>query len=159
MTLEIRKASEDEGALLAELNKDVQTLHATALPQFFKQPHKDDAGLVREFAEKLADSNRLFLIAIVHNIPAGYVFAELQIEPETPRHPKKNVVYVHHISVRPKFQKQGIGRALLDEIKFRAAEMGAETLALDVWTFNESARAFFKSYGLSTFNEKMSLKI
>jgi ribosomal protein S18 acetylase RimI-like enzyme len=159
MTLEIRKAREEDNALLAKLNEDVQALHAAALPHFFKQPNVDDPGLADMFIEKLTDTNQFILIAFVDNIPAGYVYAELQIKSETPRHPKKNMVYVHHISVRPKFQKQGIGRALLDEIKVYASQKGIETLALDVWTFNENARTFFKSYGLTTFNEKMSLKL
>ena len=65
------------------------------------------------------------------------------------------MIYVHQISVRPKFQKQGAGRALLDAVKAKGKEHGITLLALDTWAFNKEALAFFQSYGLVPYNIKL----
>ena len=46
-------------------------------------------------------------------------------------------------------------RAMLDAVRSAGAKIGVKTMALDVWSFNEDARAFFRSYGLTPFNERL----
>jgi ribosomal protein S18 acetylase RimI-like enzyme len=64
-------------------------------------------------------------------------------------------MYVHQISVRPAARRRGIGRALLDAVKQHGESLGIMTLALDAWSFNEAALAFFQSYGLAPYNVRL----
>jgi GNAT superfamily N-acetyltransferase len=76
-------------------------------------------------------------IAEVASFPVGYAHAEGIHRPETSFHYAYDMVYLHHISVRSKHRKRGLGRALTDAVRLAAAEKGTSLLALDAWTFNE----------------------
>ena len=66
---------------------------------------------------------------------------------------------VDQLSVRPAFQRQGYGEALLDAMLaiFRAA--GIARIELSVWAFNESARRFYERRGFATTQYRMGLQM
>ena len=72
-----REATVGHAAIIAMLNADVQAIHAVGLPELFKAPAMSDE-LVAEFATRLLQPENLFLIAVVEDVPAGYLFAEFQ---------------------------------------------------------------------------------
>jgi diamine N-acetyltransferase len=94
-------------------------------------------------------------IAEVDSLPVGYAYAEVIHRPETSFSYAEDLVYLHHISVRSSYRKQGLGRALMDAVRSAASERGIAVLALDVWTFNEDARAFFRRHGFTPYNERL----
>jgi ribosomal protein S18 acetylase RimI-like enzyme len=96
-----------------------------------------------------------FFMAEVDGSAVGYVYAEIAKQSETAAKYALEVVYVHHLYVRPAFRRHGIGRALLDAVRAVGAEQGIARLTLDVWTFNEAARTFFRGYGLKPYNERL----
>jgi ribosomal protein S18 acetylase RimI-like enzyme len=65
------------------------------------------------------------------------------------------MVYLHHISVRSAFRRRGIGGALLENVRAAGRDVGIALLALDVWSFNEEARAFFRRHGFAPYNERL----
>ncbi len=65
------------------------------------------------------------------------------------------MVYLHHISVRPACSRKGVGEALIGAWRAAASELGITLLALDVWTFNEDARRFFRRHGFTAYNERL----
>jgi ribosomal protein S18 acetylase RimI-like enzyme len=154
MSVAIRLATKDDAALISMLNADVQALHANALPWRFKQPgpetftHKDAEAL-------LSRANHVAFLAHVDGTPAGYVAAHLMRNPETAFHHAHAMIHVHQISVRPNFRRRGVGRALLDAVKAHGEANGIALLALDAWAFNETALAFFRSYGLVDYNIRL----
>jgi GNAT superfamily N-acetyltransferase len=84
----------------------------------------------------------------------GYASAEIVRRPETPFHHAYDMVYLHHLSVRSTHRRKGIGSALLDAVRQAATAVDIELIALDVWTFNAEARAFFNHHGFTTYNER-----
>lgn len=54
----------------------------------------------------------------------------------------------------PGHRKDGIGAALMSAVRHAAEEHGV-AMALDMWSFNEVARAFFRSQGFEAYNERM----
>jgi GNAT superfamily N-acetyltransferase len=52
-------------------------------------------------------------IAEAHGVPIGYVWFEVQAQPETPFRPRRPRIYVHHISVAPEARRRGTATALL----------------------------------------------
>jgi ribosomal protein S18 acetylase RimI-like enzyme len=152
--MNIRRASDDDADALSELNAEIQTIHAAALPWRFKPPGPG-AFPCEETIALLGRTDNHFFVAEVDGAIIGYVYAEIVRRPETALHQAQDVVYVHHLYVRPAFQRRGIGRALLDAARGAGAELGIARLALDVWTFNHEARAFFRRYGLTPYNERL----
>jgi ribosomal protein S18 acetylase RimI-like enzyme len=153
MHVTIRRASAADADLLSCLNADVQALHADAMPWRFKPP--SPAGFAAAAAELIARPDAIILIAELHGEPAGYAYAQVFRNTETPSHFAYDMVYLHHISVRPDFRKKGAGTALLQAVRSAGQELGVGLVALDVWSFNEPARRFFRRHGFTTYNERL----
>ena len=82
-------------------------------------------------------------------------YAEIVRRPETSFHFAYEMIYLHHISVRPAYRRLGIGTRFLDAVRGAAQENNIKQIALDVWTFNEDARAFFRRHGFTPYNERL----
>jgi GNAT superfamily N-acetyltransferase len=140
------------------LNVDVQRIHADAHPWLFKQPGPE-TFTPPDAAALLAKPGHLAFLAFVDDAPVGYAVAELIRHPESGRHHAHSMVYLHQVSVRPAARRTGVGRALLNAVRDAGRANGIELLALDAWTFNEQALAFFRSYGLVPYNVRLWNKI
>ena len=154
MTTVIRRASAADADLLSSLNTDVQAIHASALPWHFKPPGPDTFPPAAA-AAVLAQPDNLVFIAEIDSLPAGYAYAEIVRRPESSFHYAYEMVHLHHISVSPTWRRQGCGRALLDAVRTAASKTGIDLMTLDVWTFNEEARAFFQRRGFTSWSERL----
>jgi ribosomal protein S18 acetylase RimI-like enzyme len=154
MAILIRKAVEQDAATLGALNADVQALHAAALPWLFKPPGPDrfSPAAVRDL---LAEPGNLLFIAELDGDAAGYAYAQIMAMQETPFIYAHDRIYLHHISVKAGCRGYGAGSALIAAVRDAAAEAGVKLIALDVWTFNEEARAFFRRHGFAAYNERL----
>jgi ribosomal protein S18 acetylase RimI-like enzyme len=153
-TITIRQATSRDADTLSLLNTDVQALHAAALPHWFKPPGPESfpPGVAAALIAKPAN---LILLAEAGGEAAGYVYAEVVRQPETPFRRAYAMVYIHHISIRPSHRRQGVGSALIEAVRDAAGELGITLLGADVWSFNEAARSFFRRHGFTTFNERL----
>jgi ribosomal protein S18 acetylase RimI-like enzyme len=154
MPVAIRRATTIDAELLSALNVDVQTIHWSALPTRFKPPGADTFPPTAA-ATLLAKPDNLVFIAEFDSLPVGYAYAEVVHRAETPFSYADDIVYLHHISIRPSYRKQGVGRALMDAVRSIASERGITAFALDVWTFNEDARSFFRRQGFTPYIERL----
>jgi diamine N-acetyltransferase len=154
MQTRIRRAVDDDGDALSLLSAEIQAMHAEAVPWRFKRP-APDIFPPEEVIALLGLPENHFFVAEVDGSAVGYVYAAIVKRSETTGQYALEVVYVHHLYVRPAFRRLGIGRALLDAVRSVGAEQGIARLALDVWTFNEEARAFFRGYGLTSYNARL----
>jgi GNAT superfamily N-acetyltransferase len=154
MSILVRRASKADAAAISRLNADVQAVHAAALPGWFKPP---GAGTLppEAAAELIEDPDSLVFLAELGSEPAGYAYAEVIRRPEEPWRETYEMVYLHHISVRPEFRRKGVGKALVGAWRAAAEELGIALLALDVWSFNEDARRFFQRQGFNAYNERL----
>jgi GNAT superfamily N-acetyltransferase len=154
MAMVIRPADTTDADAVSSLNADVQAVHAAALPQRFKPPGPETFPPAAA-AELLANPANLVLLAEVDFAPVGYAYAEHIRRPESASQYAYEMVYLHHISVRPAHRGGGLGRALMEAVRAAAEERGVSLLALDVWSFNEEARAFFARRGFTPCNERL----
>ena len=85
----------------------------------------------------------------------GYIYAQHVARPENPFRPAPDLLYIHHLCVTRARRRQGYGQALVRRVVALARELGIERVELDVWTFNEAARAAFAAMGFSAHNVRM----
>jgi diamine N-acetyltransferase len=154
MTIEVRRATADDAELVSALNADVQALHAAAVPGRFKPPEPDTFP-AREVIALLEIPENLVFLAHADRKPAGYAYAEVIRRPETSLTYVYEAVHIHHISVRSDVRRKGAGSALLGAVRAAGLELGIAVLTLDVWSFNEDARAFFRRNGFSPYIERL----
>jgi ribosomal protein S18 acetylase RimI-like enzyme len=101
----------------------------------------------RKSASFSQKSYNLVFLAFVDEAPAGYAYAEVVRRPETSLTYPYETLHVHHISVIAEFRRRGVGGALLSVVRASGLRLGITLLTLDVWSFNEDARAFFRRHG------------
>jgi diamine N-acetyltransferase len=154
MSIVVRLATMADAELVSQLNADVQGLHAAALPWRFKPPGSrtfqpaDAEALLRK-------PEHYVFIAEIASASAGYAHAEIVRRVETAFHFAHAMIHLHAISVRPDYRRQGVGNALLVAVRAAGREEGISLLSADVWTFNETARAFFRRHGLTPYMERL----
>jgi ribosomal protein S18 acetylase RimI-like enzyme len=150
MPVTVRRATSADAGLLSSLNAEVQAIHASALPTWFKPPGPPafPPGLVD-------DPNNLVFVAEVGAEPAGYVYASVSRHAETPWRFASEMIYLHQIGVRAAHRRQGVGAALITAVRAEAASRNVALLGLDVWSFNADARAFFQRQGFAPYQERL----
>jgi ribosomal protein S18 acetylase RimI-like enzyme len=155
MAVTVRRANVDDAALVASLNADVQAIHAAAMPAHFK-PAGAQAFARSEIVALLTDRQNLVFIADIEGEPAGYAYAEIIRRPETSLVYAHDMIYIHHISVRPAQRRRGVGSALIAALRGAGRELDIGRLALDVWLFNDAARAFFRRHGFTPQHQRLT---
>ena len=152
--MEIRKAIVTDSLLLSSLSVDVQRLHAEHQPKFFKMPARDDFA-VSFFDEMLANPAVSIFIAEENGEALGCVVCKLMERTENPFTFAMRYLLIDQISVRPKAQGRGVGRALIERVEALAKkELGVQKIQLDSWDFNKKAHAFFEGRGFAKFNHR-----
>lgn len=150
MSAEVRPATAADAALLVRLNRSVQVVHAAKHPEEFRQT-VDPGEAMRFFAGVLAQPVNIVGIAELDGEIAGYIWCELQRRSPTPFTVARSRLYVHHVSVDAWCRRKGVGAALLAYASERAAGEGVTEIALDTWSRNTAAQAFFAAQGFETF--------
>ena len=128
-TVNVRRATVADAATISALNADVQAVHAAALPWLFKTPSVDTFPPATAGA-MLGRDDVLVYLAYLGDAP----------------------------SVRPSLRGRGIGGALLGAVRQAAEDRDIRQVALDVWSFNERAEAFFRRHGFAAYNERLWLR-
>ena len=154
MNIAIRRASVADAEVLSLLNADVQSLHASALPERFK-PLGPDTFPPAAARTLLGNSSNLVFVAEVDSKPAGYAYGEVVNLSETPLRHAWDEIHLHHISVRPAYRRMGVASALLDSVRAAAIEIGIDLVTLQVWAFNADAQAFFKRQGFTPYMARL----
>ena len=154
MTITVRRATESDARTVSALNADVQAVHAVALPDRFKPPGAGSFSPL-ETHELFARPDNLVFLAYVDQQPAGYAYAEVIRRAETSLTYAYDTVHVHHISVVSEYRRLGVGSVLLEAVRASGLDLGIALLTLDVWSFNDGARAFFQRHGFDRYIERL----
>jgi ribosomal protein S18 acetylase RimI-like enzyme len=154
MNAVVRRATAADAELLSALNADVQAIHAQALPFRFKAPGPETFP-PSSAAALIANSNNLVFVAEIDGAAAGYAYAEVVRRAETLSAYAHELIYLHHISVRPQFRRRGAGQGLIEAVRAAGRELGIALLTLDVWSFNDGALEFFRRQGLAPYNTRL----
>ncbi len=138
---------------LGQLHK----LHQEARPDIFRPAeHPLSRGF---FEERLVSPETHLLLAEADGVPAGMCLFEMENAPRDPLMLPQKRAYINDIFVAEEFRRLGIAHALYRETERRAKELGAESLCLTVWEFNESAQRFYRKMGMAVRTLSMEAKL
>lgn len=158
----IRRAGAADAPVLGDLNAGIQRLHATAMPDAFRQP--DPAAAAEFFRRQAARDEVVMWLAETTGAqttgvqlpdPVGYLMAEETRRGGSAFTMPADVLYIHHIYVVESVRRGGVGRALIAAADAAARERGLSGLRLDYWSFNEAAGRFFAAQGFAADNIRM----
>ena len=153
----IRNATISDVQALVALNRGVQAMHAASFPERFKRDTSDD-DVARAFSEMVQAPSGYWLVSEEKG-PIGFLNAEFRDKPETWCGVAQRVCYLGGIVVAPGSRRAGVARALVEELKREANARGVSCIELDVWAFNETARAVFASLGFVPLMQRMTMPV
>lgn len=153
----IRPAGPEDLDALASLRPSVHDQHVDAHPEFFKPA--TPAVARAEAASWLAQDNAHVLLAEAEGEPVGYVFAHVASRPESGSVHARRVLLVEQIAVAAAARRRGTGAALLEAVRAVARRLDIQTIDLEVWSFNGSARRFFISQGFTPLRERLTQRL
>ncbi len=156
--MNIRLATVGDAALLADLNRDVQQIHAEAWPGFFRES-TNQAEVAHWFETIMRKPENRVYIGQVNDTAVGYIYCEIAHRPQNPFNRPRDFIYIHQISVKPAYRQHGYGKQLMLRVSELARSEGIKQVLLDTWSFNTTAKKFFGDLGFVIFNERMRLEV
>lgn len=155
----VRRATLADARILANLNTDVQQIHAEAYPGVFKQPDKL-AEVMADFETRiLADVDGYVFIIEADRQAVGYIYGRVVTRPENAYLYSQKYMLVDQISVRPNSRNKGYGQRLMQAVRDVAIEQGIHRIQLDTYAFNENAQQFYLNLGFERVSVRMALDL
>ncbi len=153
--MKIRKATVADIPALVLLHRDVQETHAQAFPERFRSGFPGQV-VAEALAQSIEAPSAYWLVAEKEQL-IGFLSAEFRNREESWCMVAHRACYLSGIFVAASFRRQGIARALLDELTRETALRGASYIDLDVWASNPGAREAFARLGFKRSMERMTL--
>ena len=150
----IRKATMKDIEGMNRVWGEVEEQHAAALPRIFRRvpnPTRDR----RYVASILSDPNAAIFIALHEGKIIGLIQVMMQEAPNIPYMVPRRYAKVSDLVVAREFQHNGTGSMLMAEAEKWAREKRARSMELNVYEFNEGARAFYQNQGYETGSRMM----
>lgn len=141
----IRIAAPGDEHALARLNRHVQELHVAARPDRFKRTEL--AEVTEWFRSRLQAPDVHIWIALAGAAPVGYLVAVLHRQAEHAFCFARRYYQIDQLALDPAWRRQGIARALVDEVVRLARAEGDLDVQLTAWVFNDGARVVFERLG------------
>jgi ribosomal protein S18 acetylase RimI-like enzyme len=150
MSTEIRRIEGNEAANLSRLAK---TVFVAAFGHSFSRDdlanHLEDH--LSTVAIRLALERDVILGAVAAKRLVGFIqfgaIPQLSVG-------RGRVREIRRLYVTPKFQRRGIGSALMHEALSHPLLTEADTVLLDVWERNEAAQGFYRKFGFRVVGSK-----
>ncbi|QBP41270.1 GNAT family N-acetyltransferase [Paenisporosarcina antarctica] len=146
MTMTIKKCTLEDSSELQEIS--VETFNETFKDK--NSPEQINAYLDKAFdlnqlKKELSNSSSQFFFVYFNNEVAGYLkintyYAQSEVMGD-------ESLEIERIYIIKKFQKQGLGKSLLNKAMEIAMEYKKKKVWLGVWEENENAIAFYKKKG------------
>lgn len=145
----VRVARRDDYEGLCAVIKELDDLHAGALPRFFR--HVDErARPLPWFIDALENPESLLLVAEHDGMIAGFLSAQVRQNPDLPMFVPRRWLVVNDLTVLNAYRRLGIGRELMQQAHAWAQAQSLAEVELTVWEFNEDAIAFYEELGYTT---------
>lgn len=151
----IRRAVGSDCKKILKLLSEVETIHQQGRPDIFRVNGTKftEEELVRMFT----DDTRPIFVADVGGEIMGYAFCVLgEIKDDTMLIDAKTL-HIEDVCVDENVRGTGIGGRILDYVLEYAKESGIDRVDLDVWEFNDTARAFYEKHGFRVQKRRMDI--
>lgn len=151
--MDIRHATNTDLDFAAPLMLQTQRAHVEAFPHRYRPITIEDAR--SHLRAVLDDDTKRMLVATRHETRLGYTVFDFVDVAGSVMLQARRYCYVHDIGVASEARREGVARALLDQVYEASRQAGIDEVELDVWAFNATARRSFERSGFEVFGTKM----
>jgi len=140
---DVRRARPEDWPGVQALLREVDELHASLAPAYFRTAPRADG----EWGRLLVDSTAQALVALVREQPVGFLSLRIYDTPTDPSVVPRRRGHVETLVVSVGHRRRGLGRRLLMEASRWARAQGAVEMVLTTWAGNRAADAFYERLG------------
>ena len=144
--MKIRFATHPDVPGIIRLLQQVGRVHHDGRPDLFR------AGAQKYGASQiialLAKSDSPVFVAVEKDQVLGYGFCKVKDHTQDPVFRDNTELYIDDICVDETCRRQGIGKAIYEEIVRYAKMRKCHNITLNVWNFNEDAMRFYERCGM-----------
>ena len=133
----------------------VHKLHVKERTDIYKDV---DPMNFEEFKNELSNSNNIYLVAQLENKIVGICFSQIKEIANNRIMKDRKILNIGDICVDEKYQRNGIGKKLYNQIVQIAKEKNIHNVELTVWKFNKNAIKFYENLGMNVKNLKFEQK-
>jgi ribosomal protein S18 acetylase RimI-like enzyme len=159
----IRRAREDDWDGARALWREVDDLHASLAPAYFREA----ARALAEWRELLGSSDAAVFVAEAEGDegrvrPAavvGIVSVRIYETPPDPAMVPLRRGHVEMLVVSAAHRRRGVGARLMEQVALWARRQGAAELVLTVWAGNRAAEAFYERLGYRALSLVLHAKL
>ena len=137
-----------------ELARQVHAMHVAWRPDIYEMV--EEMYPQDRFSEEVA--RRQLYVAKIGGQVTGYVLLKIR-EYNWPGVVKRKVMIVDEIAVDERSRNQGIGTAMMEEVRVLAKVFGCTDLQLGVYPQNDAAVAFYQKCGFTIRSIDMQRKV
>jgi len=139
---------------------ELQEEESARQPEYWQTPEKAlDDKYTDYLVKRVSRSSGKLLVAEIDGVVAGYVAVVLEDgKDSSPCVKMKRIGYIPDLVVLRKYQKQGIGKKLLDAAERYIKFQNCEYVSLDVTTGNP-AFDFYKKFGYREYSTNLKKKL
>ena len=142
----IERAKISELSEINELLNQVLDIHHNGRPDIFKGNTKKYTD--EELLEIINDDTRPIFVALLDGHVVGYAFCIFKQCLDNNIFTDIKTLYIDDFCVKEGFRGHHIGTELYNYVVDFAKENGFYNVTLNVWAFNEDAKAFYESLGM-----------
>ena len=147
-------ASMQDREAVNTLAKQVHAMHVAWRPDIYKMEEE----LYPAHRMKDAIAQRQLFVAKISGKVGGYVLLKFK-DYDFPGHVKRKVMLVDEICVAETCRNQGIGKAMMEDVRALAKAFGCTDLQLGVYPQNDAAVAFYQKCGFAIRSIDMQRKV
>ena len=134
--------------------RQVHAMHVAWRPDIYEMP--EELYPLERFERVIAE--RQLYVAKDRDIVLGYVLLKMRSY-DWPGVVKRKVMLVDELAIREDCRNNGIGSAIMDDVKVLAHAFGCTDLQLGVYPQNDAAVAFYQKNGLMIRSIDMQMKL
>ncbi|MFO7889365.1 MAG: GNAT family N-acetyltransferase [bacterium] len=154
--IEINEAKKIHIPEIIEIWKEFMDFHRDIDP-FFARRENAHHKIKQYLRESVRSRKSQVLIALDGRQIAAYSLSRIAEYPPVFKH--TDFGFISDMAVKHEYQRQGVGKYLLDEIEKWFAEQGVKRVELEVASKNEIGKSFWAKHGFREYKSVMFLEI
>lgn len=154
--MEFRRMTPADYPAIVTLELEVQAIHVEGAPEVHIP---FGVTSLESYQEILADPASAVILGIEDGEVVGYLHYERVDRPQGEWTYAQRVVHVHSLTIKEEHRGKSYGRQMMDYVTEVAREQGASRVTLEVWAFNEPARAFYERLGFTATQIMMAREV
>ncbi len=152
----IREAKRKDIDAINALRRQAHEMQTTGRPDIFQKPFSD--AIAQQTQRMVRDKDGILYVYEREGVVCGFVWATFESEGASDYWDSRSYCCVQEICVDKSCRGQGIGTALMDEVRREAAARGCPKVEAQVWAFNGGACAFFSKQSFTPYIYRMEWK-